>query len=604
MGKRDHTHCNTYHSLDLSSIEKKYHDDEQQVSELSVSDKISSPTNQAGASKGRRQDVPDFDTPGCLAYEPTRTHKGLSNYAGENNCFLNVTIQALWHLGPFRHEIQKLLSQTHINASNSTRRECLSHELKENSFSTGENYDSIWDENSNSLLDALCNLFVQYEFAELQILPPTELRATLSKMFGQFRLGAIADSNETLEAILERIHLECTPSCPYGKTKCLAHTVFGGLLMEQSVCQLCGASSEPTLRNDFLHYVYAAELISLHQKHEDEHKQQPQLEGQKKNSFQGYKKSCLGNLLHECLGVNARGCPSLDDNVVKEGSNVQKNVVKEGSNNSGDDSKYRKQKYENGYGYTYGNDPRTEFTINTQCNLDAMRGGKKNDDKEVANDDKEVEWRGAGRRREHVTQLQKQKSQRQEKVERKRERAFLDHSQGHAHVYGRVQCKGTAAVKLHSLDPASVLALCVGWTKQREDFETLESFFSLLSYTISLSDLFDIDDDSSDANKKTNITYMNKKNEDIDIRNKSTVGMQNLINSDIKDTKKITLSNQEYSSRRSTNFKNNPSYVFRGFVCYYGSHYVSIFQVAQVDNRNRDFQNCYICYSFVYLSVS
>ena len=39
--------------------------------------------------------------------------------------------------------------------------------------------------------------------------------------------------------------------------------MFGGLLMEQAVCQLCGASSEPMLRSDFVHYVYAAELISL-----------------------------------------------------------------------------------------------------------------------------------------------------------------------------------------------------------------------------------------------------------------------------------------------------------------------------------------------------
>jgi hypothetical protein len=34
-----------------------------------------------------------------LAYSPTHVHKGMRNSAGENNCFLNVTIQALWHIG-------------------------------------------------------------------------------------------------------------------------------------------------------------------------------------------------------------------------------------------------------------------------------------------------------------------------------------------------------------------------------------------------------------------------------------------------------------------------------------------------------------------------
>ena len=29
-------------------------------------------------------------------------HKGLKNDVGENNCFLNVVVEALWHLAPFR----------------------------------------------------------------------------------------------------------------------------------------------------------------------------------------------------------------------------------------------------------------------------------------------------------------------------------------------------------------------------------------------------------------------------------------------------------------------------------------------------------------------
>ena len=29
--------------------------------------------------------------------------KGIENPAGFNNCFINVVIQSLWHLGSFRH---------------------------------------------------------------------------------------------------------------------------------------------------------------------------------------------------------------------------------------------------------------------------------------------------------------------------------------------------------------------------------------------------------------------------------------------------------------------------------------------------------------------
>jgi hypothetical protein len=33
---------------------------------------------------------------------PKRDEKGLENQIGDNNCFLNVVIQALWHLDSFR----------------------------------------------------------------------------------------------------------------------------------------------------------------------------------------------------------------------------------------------------------------------------------------------------------------------------------------------------------------------------------------------------------------------------------------------------------------------------------------------------------------------
>jgi hypothetical protein len=99
----------------------------------------------------------------AFAFAPTRTHRGLENTTGSNNCFINVTIQALWHLGPFRIELQRLMSDS-ISLSKPTH-------------------------GDGALLTALCNLFVQYEFTELTVLPPTELRLTLSDISDRFRLG-------------------------------------------------------------------------------------------------------------------------------------------------------------------------------------------------------------------------------------------------------------------------------------------------------------------------------------------------------------------------------------------------------------------------------
>lgn len=41
--------------------------------------------------------------PSCSRY-----HRGLQNLCGENNCFLNVCLQTLWHSKCFRSEVTKL----------------------------------------------------------------------------------------------------------------------------------------------------------------------------------------------------------------------------------------------------------------------------------------------------------------------------------------------------------------------------------------------------------------------------------------------------------------------------------------------------------------
>jgi ubiquitin C-terminal hydrolase len=104
-----------------------------------------------------------------LKYEATHQHVGLNNQ-GENNCFLNVTIQALWHLGPFRIELQKI-----------------TNELE-------KNYKSVKDEDVD-IMSILCNLFTQYEFTDLNVLPPTELRVALNTISDRFHIGIIFYSN-------------------------------------------------------------------------------------------------------------------------------------------------------------------------------------------------------------------------------------------------------------------------------------------------------------------------------------------------------------------------------------------------------------------------
>jgi hypothetical protein len=411
----------------------------------------------------------EFDHVRKLAFTDTETHRGLRNLAGENNCFLNATIQALWHLGPFRYQMQKSMSMNKGTRKTSN--------------------EEGTDKKKLGLFDALCNLFIQYQYTELKILPPTELRTTMSELFDQFQLGKIADANETLEAILETIHVECTPNCSYRKHNCLAHTVFGGLLMEQSTCLHCSARSAPMLRSDFVHYVYAAELIALGEMDAENRNRT----GGTKNANKQLPKK-FGHLLHECMGVSPRCCPSLDDRISSK--------VKDG--------------------------------------VDAEQGSRSD--------------------------------QRSSK-----------------------KCDGKATVKLYALEPPMALAISVGWTQSRESPQTLHSLLSLMSYTIELSDLFDLSKQSElGEENESSVSTCNQATQDLDRSKSADVldltqdasmthitesleGVMDQSSSENKDSADSPLPSAYKEEKQA--FSKNPSYVFRGFVCYYGLHYISILQV-------------------------
>lgn len=460
----------------------------------------------------------------------TSTHKGLSNHVGENNCFLNVAIQTLWHLGPFRYEMQKLISS-------------------KNKASNGSSSELDTD-----VMEALCNLFVQYEHAKLSTIPSTELRKILSGLFDECRLGGIADANETLEAILERIHQECTPMCPHGSHKCLAHTVFGGLLLEQATCRSCGASSEPKIRNDFMHYVYAAELIALNEK--QSHRPGPDM-----------LRSRFGSLLHECMEVSFRSCPSQDRNHFK-GRVFTSGATSPNTPNGGRS------------GAMTPNPMYGKFT-----------------DKDVLMAMDEFSCR-----EDHLILT---------------DTTSALHSPAQSPIQSRkpsivtpaeIECNCAAEVRIKAVEPPNVLAISVAWTSAKQSVGTLRSFLSLISNTIQLADLFDINDKVASSNtsacnspsrksslaaslsnalasasrrasvnspgRKSSVTSPSRKSSVTSPGRKDSVnspGRKSSVNSPTRGKKVFPLGDAA----------TGPSYTFRGFVCYYGSHYVSIFQVQR-----------------------
>ncbi|KAL0280888.1 UNVERIFIED_CONTAM: hypothetical protein PYX00_002052 [Menopon gallinae] len=113
---------------------------------------------------------------------------------------------------------------------------------------------------------ALKELFSQLQFSQESALPPDALRRALAETFfdqQRFQLGFMDDASECFENILLRIHFhiaseEAEDMC--SAKHCIPHQKFAMTLVEQSVCNACGATSEPLPFTQMVHYVSASAL--------------------------------------------------------------------------------------------------------------------------------------------------------------------------------------------------------------------------------------------------------------------------------------------------------------------------------------------------------
>lgn len=422
-----------------------------------------------------------------FAYESTSHHRGLRNGVGENNCFLNVTIQALWHLGPFRTHLLQLVDKL----ATDTSLQLALRDLEPPSSSSQRGAPS----SSSSLILALCNLFVQYEFTDLSVLPPDELRVSLGQLSADFEFGKIADANEALTTILERIHYEMKTICPHSM-KCLSHATFGGMMLEQGICSLCGAYDEPKLRNDFLLYFQAAELISL----------------AKENNLN----IDLIPLTSSTTGPTASP-PSTAFETWKR-SRFPKVL-----------SSYR--------------ETRSSFNMlpsNLMSRLDHHEEHVESN-KDYHNDEKDLV---------HISQFGNLLQKSLMSVGTKSCPSLDDASVRRS---GVLPCQGKASANLFCLEHPLALGMNIGWIDRTETAETLHYFYSMISHRLYLSDIFS-EPEVLDQSRNVPPAWR-------------TPG----------------------STPTNNKEKKGPSYVFRGLVCYYGLHYVSIFEVLEDGDKDATF---------------
>ncbi|CAG9823814.1 unnamed protein product [Phaedon cochleariae] len=114
---------------------------------------------------------------------------------------------------------------------------------------------------------ALKELFYQLQFSKETVLPPdSQPKGLIECFFDQngFQLGLVEDATECFENILRRIHTHIAQDeeediC--NARHCITHQKFAMILVEQSVCRSCGASSETLSYTQMVHYVSTSALV-------------------------------------------------------------------------------------------------------------------------------------------------------------------------------------------------------------------------------------------------------------------------------------------------------------------------------------------------------
>jgi hypothetical protein len=317
--------------------------------------------------------------------------------------------------------------------------------------------------------------------------------------------------------------------CP-SMHKCISHDVFGGSIMEQSICNLCGASSEPYIRTDFIICIQSAQLLY-----------------EAKNELNG--SNTVSSITSSSSLAVATSSPS---STISSFLSFPKRFSLLHNHDNFYNTRYIQDNQNSNINNNYNNYESIDFgLILSKCMKQNLKSCPDNNDI-IINDNNNIYSSNSSRIGREI-------------------------------VRSGGGCLGKAVVSTFNLEPPLAIPLSIGWTSSSESIQTLTEFFSLISYRIKLSDLFQINTNyndisggcfggSSSSSRSNTDKHVNDINNNSKDNNKHHHNYYD--NKDDFDNK----DDDDYI----INKKADPSYLFRGMVCYYGLHYVSIFYSGEI----------------------
>ena len=131
---------------------------------------------------------------------------GLSNATGQNNCFLNVVVQALFHLSTFRRPFMLMRGRV---VAPSAAAESAAAEESSSSLNIWAKRREERVQPPQALFDALQQTMLQLSDSHASLVAQSasgdEMRAVLARAFSEFQLGEMSDAAEAHTRVLETL---------------------------------------------------------------------------------------------------------------------------------------------------------------------------------------------------------------------------------------------------------------------------------------------------------------------------------------------------------------------------------------------------------------
>ncbi|OQR90621.1 inactive ubiquitin carboxyl-terminal hydrolase 53-like isoform X2 [Achlya hypogyna] len=178
--------------------------------------------------KKKTKAPPRVDVDAATDASPTASplaDKGLRNDTGENNCFLNVVVQNLYHLEKFRAAFRQIRSH---DCRGEGRCVLCALATVFGMLAPGDNQEVA--ASSDALRTVLSTLSTSSTGVSLP--PPGEGH-------NRFSLGSMDDAAEAHDAVLWQLHEALKTAPTTTECTCAIHSVFGLLVGEEATCMRC-----------------------------------------------------------------------------------------------------------------------------------------------------------------------------------------------------------------------------------------------------------------------------------------------------------------------------------------------------------------------------